>query len=470
MGCGASSSAGDAAPVQDALPSSQQVGSSPVTAPSTASAPASPSDRESDSIVHDPAGSVTPTGCHNSSPGGRAPWPETTTAQAEIAPETSTEAMDLKAEVQVLPVAQLARPPPVLAPAVQFQALEPKPHAIPELDDGGADMLEDAMQQQVAAMQGSKKAQPAVVRTAQLPSHLGLCAAGDQVLYKKTDLATVLQVNPVEGTAVVRLASGKSKKTKMKHIEKIKPEEAQQRVQQLDIDEVDDWIRGEVPEPTAGKASHAGEGHSTAEVAAADAQEAGPSMAEVQAATSIQAVARGRQGRARAAALNHQQWEDRFGSGAGFEEADTNADGVVDSHELLSAMKASLQHQELHGLSEEQYHERYGTLDGFEALDSNRDGTIDRSEWQLAQQVISIGDDGAFDLLNEAAEHAQDADTEPLASAAVLELPEFVAQELRKKTPPLMFMNDDGDEFELRTATPCDSVAASDYQFDDDFP
>ena len=40
--------------------------------------------------------------------------------------------------------------------------------------------------------------------------------------YSKTkEMATVLQLNPIEGTSVVRLASGKTKKTKLKNIKKM---------------------------------------------------------------------------------------------------------------------------------------------------------------------------------------------------------------------------------------------------------
>ena len=136
---------------------------------------------------------------------------------------------------------------------------------------------------------------------------------------------------------------------------------------------------------------------------------------------------------------------------------------------------------ELHGL----------TRSGVEALlwqmlDENHDGMIDGDEWHHAQATQLSGSSGerarglepqgeayhdqeqskeviilfpnpcedeltANDGGDRGDEYSQDA------------LPELLMDDLRKESTPLLFMNDDGEEFELRTPSPCDSIAASDF-------
>merc|ERR1711924_172564 len=150
-----------------------------------------------------------------------------------------------------------------------------------------------------------------------------------------------------------------------------------------------------------------------------------------------------------------------------------------DDDELLAAVEAAAHRQDLQ-LSFDQgvYENRYGTTDGFDALDSNRDGIIDRSEWHDAQRALAPlgGDDDEFALLMEAAGGSNEdlaGDGSHVAIEGAIggvELPALLIQDLQMAKPktPLMFMNDDGEEFELRTPSPCDSIAASNYEYDED--
>ena len=70
------------------------------------------------------------------------------------------------------------------------------------------------------------------------------------------------------------------------------------------------------------------------------------------------------------------------------------------------------------------------------------------------------------------AEYEEEGSSVPALSPGMLSHQEMLAsalsQEVEKPETPLMFMNDDGEEFELRTPSPCDSIAQSDYHYGSD--
>jgi len=329
-----------------------------------------------------------------------------------------------------------------------------------------------------------------------------LFSAGDLVFYKKTnENATILQLNPIEGTAVVRLASGKTKKTKLKNLvmrtgspKQDEPKE-EDVVENMPLDMLDN-VPDEMPmlSPGASRAQQL-----------RDEEEAYQARLEQEAAAiKIQSAARARQARVRVGKMSKEDWEARYGKGKlsmeGFKAADVDGDGEVDRAELAQVMREhhgdarnvdnddddddddnNQYHQEV-GYSNQgdydQYDDPYGGFGRNDEFQVNEEAAMPTQHGGLGESLPSLSipsplqDQGGGHDDDFMAEYEEEGSSVPALSPGMLSHQEMLAsalsQEVEKSETPLMFMNDDGEEFELRTPSPCDSIAQSDYHYGSD--
>jgi len=307
-------------------------------------------------------------------------------------------------------------------------------------------------------------------------------------------MATVLQLNPVEGTSVVRLASGKTKKTKLKNITKLvmdapPPEPAASSPSPPGIDVHALMMQKAAASPGA-QERQAEQEHAAAELAAEATQE------REAAALAIQCATRSRQARNRIGTMSKVSWERRFGSGAGFESADLNGDGLVEECELNAAVEMGrsgiVQGGGEGGAGDDSGDDVYTGFgggddaagsstplgeggDGAASLRSPASGggrgmgggrSPSQSPWEGGREeedlLAAAMSDGGGDT---ASPGAAGGTVNGLSYTREIEASIEAEIEPRPKTP-LIITNDDGEEIELGTDSGCDSIAESDYHCD----